>query len=99
MDAPKVIYGLNEFNLDISLYAWKTPRADHPADDIAPLRVRDDDRLAGGEITGKPENCSIVEHNYSSGFFLGGLGLSRRRLSFVSGETSNRDGNFQANRV
>src|ERR1700676_1026753 len=47
VDAPEVDHGLEKFNLDIPFYSRYIPRAEHAANDIAPLRVRQDDSLAG----------------------------------------------------
>jgi hypothetical protein len=74
VDAPEIVYWLDEFDLDVSLYGWKISRAGHSANDITPLRVRNDDRLAGRKIACNPQNRSVVEHNHSSGFFPVGLG-------------------------
>jgi hypothetical protein len=74
VDAPEIIYGLDEFNLDISLYCRKISRASNSADDTAPLRVRHDDCLAGREIACNPQNRTLVEYDYRFDFFPVGLG-------------------------
>ncbi len=61
VDAPEVIYRLKEFDLDIPFYGRKISRADHTANNIAPLRVRNCDGLTWREVTRKPQNRAILE--------------------------------------
>lgn len=99
VDAPEVIYRLKEFDLDIPFYGRKISRADHTANNIAPLRVRNCDGLTWREVTRKPQNRAILEHNDGPGVFLGRFRWSRGCLAFLVGQTSNRNSNFQTNRV
>jgi hypothetical protein len=69
VDAPEIICRLKEFDLDIPFYGRKISRADNSANNIAPLRVRNDDGLTCREITRKPQNRTIFENNDGPGFF------------------------------
>jgi len=99
VDAPEVSYWLEELNLDIPFHSRKISRAGYPANDIASVVVRKDDGLPDWEITRKTENRSIVEHDDGPGFFPGRLEISRGCTALLPGQTSDRNGNFQTNRV
>ena len=99
VNPPEVIRGLKEFDLDVSFYSRKISRADHSANNVAPLRVRNDDGLTRREVTRKPQNRSIFEHNDGSCFFRGRFDWSRGGLFFLPGQPPNGNSNFQTDGV
>src|SRR5579863_374729 len=95
VNAPKIFYGFDEFNFDVSFHAPHIATAYRPAGHFTSIRIREDKSLPDGQIIGATKDSPIVEHNDGLAFFPNRLD---RAAHFGRG-TPDREAHFETDRI